>query len=266
MDISRRDSFRLVAALPLLAYSQDRRIILREEWGARDPTSDPHLVLYTPFHDFDVSLLDIFGVMGCFDTNMLEWLAVHHSGPGASIATVQQIQEAHMNNGKSDIAYNWVIDREGMIYEGRFWFVMGAAVGASFESRSQIEEHGRLVDPSLSPNYGVLNICLIGDFTKGEPTVAQKDSLYWLSGFVARNFVSIEKERVIGHKQAYLIAQERGVTLVPECETLCPGSIEEVLDGVRQRFGEEKSYKPERDLRDYEMHFDFRERSAIRFS
>ena len=51
---------------------------------------------------------------------------VHHSA-GPESQTVKQIQNFHMDSrGWSDIAYSWLVDRNGTIYEGRGWGVAGA--------------------------------------------------------------------------------------------------------------------------------------------
>tara|TARA_Y100000031_G_C8047619_1_gene304633 strand:- start:172 stop:687 length:516 start_codon:yes stop_codon:yes gene_type:complete len=163
---------------------------------------------------------------------------------------------------KSDIAYNWVIDRKGRIYEGRLWFVMAAAMCPSEESLKQVEDFGELVNPEMSPNYGVLNVCLFGDFTKQRPTPEQRSSLYWLSRMVAREFPNVFRERIIGHRDGYLIGEERGVEVTDSCETRCPGEIEDVIAMAQAHFGLERQvYKEPGNKRKYEIYTDFRERS-----
>jgi peptidoglycan hydrolase-like protein with peptidoglycan-binding domain len=51
---------------------------------------------------------------------------VHHS-EGPPHATVRSIQNFHMDvRGWNDIAYNFLVRDDGMIYEGRGWLVVGA--------------------------------------------------------------------------------------------------------------------------------------------
>jgi hypothetical protein len=266
--LNRREAilFGLVASagvvVPKGVRAEERRIITREEWGALEPTKDKHRVLYTNFLDFSPDLVDFFGVDSTFDRNMLEWFAIHHSGRGG-IAPVERIQRVHMRK-MSDIAYNWIIDREGMIYEGRPWFTMAAAVGASVESRAEIEEFGKLVHPELSPNYGCLNVCLLGDFTRTKPTEEQVDSLYFLTRFVARFFGNVGAERIIGHKDNIWMAEERGLNLTVEEATRCPGDIEDLIIGSQIRFlmeRDENPYKLGAISEEYETFIDFGERS-----
>ena len=195
--------------------------VSKEEWGALPAKEDPLKVLYT--------------TMGIFDRTLLDWFAIHHSGLDLKGTSVKTIQEYHLRK-KADIAYNWVIDKEGFVFEGRPWYIMGAAMCPSEQSLEQVERYGRLVRPEVSLNYGVLNVCLIGDFTKGRPTEEQIESLYDLSVFVADNFPSVSAERIIGHRDSYLIAQEKGVN--GDCETECPGNIEDVIEMTRIHFQE----------------------------
>lgn len=91
-------------------------------------------------------------------------LIVHHSaGPNSSTnwaATVLSIWNFHVNtNGWCDIGYNWVIDPNGIVYEGRGG---GNNVkGAHF----------------CGANSGTVGICLLGNFESDTPTTAALASL-----------------------------------------------------------------------------------------
>ncbi|MEO3974719.1 N-acetylmuramoyl-L-alanine amidase [Streptomyces sp. CAU 1734] len=81
---------------PLFAYT-------RAQWGARPPT--------------EVTRVPMSSRTG---------FTVHYSA-GAAGQTVRQIQNYHMDSrGWSDIGYNFLVDRDGRIYEGRGWDVVGA--------------------------------------------------------------------------------------------------------------------------------------------
>ncbi|QES58824.1 peptidoglycan recognition protein [Streptomyces venezuelae] len=83
-------------ARPLFLYS-------RSQWGARPPR--------------EVTRVDPGSRTG---------FTVHYSAGPAS-QTVRQIQNYHMDsNGWSDVGYNFLVDVEGRIYEGRGWDVAGA--------------------------------------------------------------------------------------------------------------------------------------------
>ncbi|MFB7264889.1 N-acetylmuramoyl-L-alanine amidase [Streptomyces nojiriensis] len=83
-------------AQPLFYYS-------RSQWGARPPKEVTR-----------VALADRTG------------FTVHYSD-GPTNQTVRAIQNYHMDGqGWSDIGYNFLVDRDGRIYEGRGWDVVGA--------------------------------------------------------------------------------------------------------------------------------------------
>lgn len=91
-------------------------------------------------------------------------MIVHHSaGPNSSsnwAATVLSIWNFHVNtNGWCDIGYNWIIDPDGIVYEGRGG---GNNVkGAHF----------------CGANSGTVGICLLGNFESDPPTAAALASL-----------------------------------------------------------------------------------------
>lgn len=91
-------------------------------------------------------------------------MVIHHSaGPNSSsnwAATVLSIWNFHVNtNGWCDIGYNWIIDPNGVIYEGRGG---GDNVrGAHF----------------CATNSNTMGICLLGTFTSQSPSEAAINSL-----------------------------------------------------------------------------------------
>lgn len=89
-------------------------------------------------------------------------LVVHHSaGSNTSpdwAATVRSIWDYHTgSNGWDDIGYNYLIDPNGIIYEGRGNDVSGA--------------HFSCMNP------GTMGVCLLGDFTNVAPSAAMIQSL-----------------------------------------------------------------------------------------
>ncbi|MCI2228156.1 N-acetylmuramoyl-L-alanine amidase [Polaribacter sp. MSW13] len=92
-------------------------------------------------------------------------IIVHHTGDGVVFpantdyaAKVRYYWDLHVNtNGWSDIGYNWLIDRNGVIYEGR-----GSGVsGAHFSGH----------------NAGTMGVSMIGDFTLESPSASALNSL-----------------------------------------------------------------------------------------
>ena len=90
---------------------------------------------------------------------------VHHTGDGVIFPEntnyaekVRYYWDLHVNiNGWSDIGYNWLIDRNGVIYEGRG----DGVTGAHFSGK----------------NARTMGVSLIGDFTLESPSIAALNSL-----------------------------------------------------------------------------------------
>lgn len=96
-------------------------------------------------------------------------IIVHHSAvnysPGTNYAgVVRSYWDYHVNtNGWSDIGYNWLVDPNGVIYEGRGDSVQGAHFSCM--------------------NSGTMGVCVIGDFETATPTyesiTALDDLIAW---------------------------------------------------------------------------------------
>src|SRR5690554_3866646 len=85
---------------------------------------------------------------------------VHHSA-GPQGQSVRVIQDFHMDtNGWDDIGYNFLIDSEGAIYEGRGWMSVGAHAAPH--------------------NTSSIGVCVIGTYSNNTPSTAALDSLQWL--------------------------------------------------------------------------------------
>lgn len=118
----------------------------------------------------------------------LNTFVIHHTATLTN-NTPAAIQQGHMNqNGYADIAYHYIIDKEGMIYEGRNIGVRGT--------------HTR------SHNTGTVGIVLIGNFENEEPTAEQLCSL---------------KRLALQLKNQYDITHLAGHRDFPNNETVCPG-------------------------------------------
>ena len=137
-------------------------LISREEWGAREPGNnwlcgnyevcqewenlegDYHATHnpngYASYNQLspDVTLADVY-----------HQIVIHHGGNGMSVITLPlAIQVKHQTErGWHDIAYHYLIDSEGNIYEGRDIRYRGAHVSGA--------------------NTGRIGILLIGDFEPG---------------------------------------------------------------------------------------------------
>ncbi len=136
-------------------------------------------------------------------------MIVHHSAGSNSLtnwpAVVLSIWNLHtITNGWCDIGYNWLIDPNGVVYEGRGG---GNNVrGAHF----------------CGTNSGTMGVCMIGTFTNIAPTAAALASLDSLLAWKAcdsgldpassafHNFSGLNLNRISGHRDG--------------CSTECPGS------------------------------------------
>ncbi len=97
-------------------------------------------------------------------TSTVSHLIVHHEfGSNTSsdwAARVRSVQNFHINgNGWSDIGYNFLVDPNGVIYEGR----AGGdnAIGAHFCGR----------------NRNTMAVCMLGDYSSVTPTTATQNSV-----------------------------------------------------------------------------------------
>lgn len=95
-------------------------------------------------------------------------LIVHHSAGTSSSndwpAVVRAIYTLHtQSNGWSDIGYNWLIDANGVIYQGRAWWqnTNDNVLGAHF----------------CGKNSNTMGVCVMGTYTSVSPTEAAKTSL-----------------------------------------------------------------------------------------
>ena len=145
-------------------------ILTRTQWGSRGPKK--------PF-----TYLNKKRVVG---------IAVHHSGVKngpKGVTAVKAFERHHMDaNGWNAIAYNWLIDEEGVIYEGRGAGVISAAT-RPYNSRTE-------------------SICYTGDGDKAIPAKTQV-SLTWLIADIQKRYSN--KLWVKGHREL--------------ASTSCPGHI-----------------------------------------
>ncbi len=166
-------------------------------------------------------------------TSALKMAVVHHTASSNDYAASQvpailrSIQAYHMDtNGWSDIAYNFLVDRFGTIWEGRGGGMGNAVIGAH----------------AMGFNTGSVGVSVIGNFAGVSAPSASLEAVarvvgwrleaYGVNPLGASNFTSggstsipagqvVYRSHVIGH-------QEVGATS-------CPGSIQGSLGWVRNR-------------------------------
>lgn len=142
-------------------------------------------------------------------------LIVHHSfSPGNDVtdwaAAVRGVWNFHVNsNGWSDIGYNWLIDPQGVIYQGRAWVdSMDNAQGAHF----------------CGFNRATMGVCMLGDFNSIVPSAAAQRSLVRLLAYrVSAN--GIDPRAITFHANS-----NRNLNTISGhrdgCATDCPGNMQ----------------------------------------
>ncbi|XP_014363095.2 peptidoglycan-recognition protein LB isoform X1 [Papilio machaon] len=157
-----------------VSYAYDFPYMSRSDWGARPPVNTVSLSL------------------------PVRYVIIHHSyipGPCSTtnqcINAMRSMQNSHqLHQGWDDIGYNFAVGGDGVVYEGRGWYNVGAhAIGYNFDS---------------------IGIVLIGDFVSRLPPEIQLNAAKRL----------IEKGVELGHiSRDYYLLGHRQVTA-----TECPGN------------------------------------------
>jgi uncharacterized protein YaiE (UPF0345 family) len=196
-------------ATPLAGAAPDLEgIRLRAEWAARPPTST--------------------SVAGS-----VQLAVVHHSassnayGPGDVPGLLRSTQAYHMDGrGWSDIAYNFVVDKYGGLWEGRGGGIDRPVIGAH----------------AMGFNTGSVGVMVLGDYTSATPTAAALESVSKVIGWKlalhnvdpsgAANFTSGGSTSIPAGQVVYL---PRVVGHQDVGSTSCPGSIQSHLGSIRAR-------------------------------
>ncbi|MBP2834104.1 N-acetylmuramoyl-L-alanine amidase [Aquimarina sp. U1-2] len=146
---------------------------------------------------------------GAAATSSVSHLIIHHEfGSNTSrdwAARVRAVQNFHINgNGWSDVGYNFLVDPNGVIYEGR----AGGdnAVGAHFCGR----------------NRNTMGVCMLGDYSSVTPTTATQTSLKRLLAWKAN------KENINPLGSSFHYAVNRSLTHIAGHRdagcSACPGN------------------------------------------
>jgi peptidoglycan hydrolase-like amidase len=164
-------------------------------------------------------------------SDKVHMIIIHHTAESTTAANkrtgperMRTIYEYHTAARKwGDIGYNFVIDIDGQIYEGR----AGGdyAVGAH----------------AYCNNVGTMGISLMGNFQTGRPTDGQLTSLRWLTSYLADKYKIDPTGKTIHHgTNMPTIIGHRDVG-----QTSCPGIFsQELLPQIRQHAKEKNSSRP----------------------
>lgn len=119
------------------------------------------------------------------DEHEIEVLTVHHSGDGQPASTgpvrFRSWQSWHMDGqGWGDLAYHFIVGRDGTVYEGRSPLYAG-------DTATSYDPHGHLL------------VVLEGDFNLEEPTAAQVDSVVEVLAWGASTY-NVSPTTIGGHR------------------------------------------------------------------
>lgn len=127
-------------------------------------------------------------------------ITIHHEGsekpnndsmPFDVVETLRMIHGQHRKRmGAGDIGYHFIIDRTGMIWQGRDWMYQGAHTAGA--------------------NANNMGVMLLGNFEIQRPTQAQLTSLHMLVASLVRKYGLNPARDVFGHSDF--------------CKTHCPGA------------------------------------------
>ena len=183
------------------AAAADVAIMSREDWGARSPRAD-----VSTYAEYDVE-------RPAYDRIVLH---VTSMGYGRGKAEARRIQNFQMDvRGFSDLAYNYLIDAGGAVYEGRSLDFVPAHAG-------RVREADDRHDITIDPDFGAIGIVFSAD--TDEPLTADQVSaaialIRWLR---TRHPI----DTIITHTEVRDWIEARGLTpanhgFAPE---RCPGS------------------------------------------
>jgi hypothetical protein len=130
-------------------FPQYPNIVDRASWGGVSPNN-------AASNEFGFYPENPYGWRVYDSPEIYRTVVIHHSVVYAQddASTLREIQELHQNDrGWADIAYHYLVGKNGLVYAGRAVNVRGAHVGGY--------------------NTGSVGVCLLGDFTREDPTNAQ---------------------------------------------------------------------------------------------
>ncbi len=185
------------------------RIVTRAQWGANEKWRN------------DVPVFDA----------TVEKLVVHHTvtpnGPRDVAAVIRNMYWYHTSRGYIDLAYNFVIDENGSIYEGR-WAQNYASGGV--HSTEDVQRRQVRSAHALYFNERTIGIALLGTFNSVSPPpqmlrslvdlMAWKCSRWRINPVGSSAYTNTQLQRVVMPN----IVGHRDVT-----QTLCPGDATRAL-------------------------------------
>ncbi len=163
--LSRRPNPIVVVIEPTLPPSPTPTltIVSRDQWGARPPNHEA-------VNEFGFANSAIDKAWYVYPSNLADeysTVAIHHSAiPLDTNETMPSVQDLHMDiNHWADVGYHYVIDKNGIVYEGRDIHVRGASVAGY--------------------NTGTIGVCVMGNFEVDIPLEIQLTKLQQVVNWLA---------------------------------------------------------------------------------
>lgn len=156
----------------------------------------------------------------------VQFIIVHHSaGSNATTDFTEEVRNIYLQhtqvNGWNDVGYNFLIGRDGVVYEGR-------------DGQGLLDGDNVLGAHFCSQNSGTMGICLMGNFNDAQPSQAALASLDQLIGW------KLKKEGLQPIGMAFHAGSAKQLNLISGhrdgvCATECPGdNLYNALPTIRQ--------------------------------
>jgi hypothetical protein len=149
-------------------------------------------------------------------------------------ATVRAIYAYHVQgNGWDDIGYNFLVDAQGRIYEGRW--------ARNYEpgekpTGEDLNENGVVGAHVLNHNTGSAGVAMLGDFSNGEPTTEAREALVKLMAWKAdRHGIDVTASDPFTSSDGVVSTFPNLAGHRDAGQTACPGDrLYPLLPGIRE--------------------------------
>lgn len=208
-----------------------------------------------------------------FDLESLEQfykrIVIHHSEMNEEeivgedpIQQINFLKNAQIIKGFGDIAYNFAITPNGEIFEGVPLSHIAQSAGYTKETKKYLKRHlpNGITDIAkeknsiikkekinyfknaykMDPDYGTVNIVVLGNLNKEEPTEKQVESLKKILNYLKQgNALNIPKSNIIGHFEVKeKVVEASNLHLSSRKEKHCPGinfrNLHNMIEGLNE--------------------------------
>ncbi len=151
---------------PMPSPTPTLTIVRRDQWGVRPPDHEAA-------NEFGFATTAIDKTWYVYPNDLADeysTVAIHHSAALLSTnETMKSVQDLHMDsNHWADVGYHYVIDKNGILYEGRDIHVRGSSVAGY--------------------NTGTIGVCVMGNFEQDFPLEIQLTILQQVVNWLAATY------------------------------------------------------------------------------